>query len=374
MLVYIFGFLASLSMIYYAEKRQFLGTNAKVSVFFALLIPCLIAGLRHKTIGTDVQGYVENLFQTAESAGSFSDYFQSGYTQFGWDYMAVKDTEFGFALLTFLIQRIFGNMQVLLFVLQALTVIPVYKGLRAFEKTQPVWLGMAVYYLMFYNQTFNMMRQWIAMAVLFYAFQFLVNKSYRKYFVFVLIAWLFHASALFGIAIFAIYRLVASENKFGKAMKAFLICLIGVAALLGLDVVMRIMDMLGIKYGSYIDGTLTFMPNQIWYRLVLVLLLAVRWKYIKQTDRKVYFYLVAVVFDFLASQLTSIYAHSVRIGVYFSEYYMLVYPSICVATRHKNNKKLMQGIVLCFLCVYWFYVYVYGGTGQTVPYVSCFGA
>lgn len=361
-------------MIYYAEKRQFLGTNAKVSVFFALLIPCLIAGLRHKTIGTDVQGYVEHLFQTAESAGSFSDYFQSGYTQFGWDYMAVKDTEFGFALLTFLIQRIFGNMQVLLFVLQALTVIPVYKGLRAFEKTQPVWLGMAVYYLMFYNQTFNMMRQWIAMAVLFYAFQFLVNKSYRKYFVFVLIAWLFHASALFGIAVFAIYRLVASENKFGKAMKAFLICLIGVAALLGLDVVMRIMDMLGIKYGSYIDGTLTFMPNQIWYRLVLVLLLAVRWKYIKQTDRKVYFYLIAVVFDFLASQLTSIYAHSVRIGVYFSEYYMLVYPSICVATRHKNNKKLMQGIVLCFLCVYWFYVYVYGGTGQTVPYVSCFGA
>lgn len=368
MAIYIIGFAASLLLLYYAEKREFTGQNAKVSAFFALVIPCLIAGLRAKSVGTDVDTYVRPLFLAAGISESFWDYLTVGYSQYGWDINIVSDFEIGFTVLVFVVQRIFGDLQVLLFVIQALTIIPIYKGLRAFGKTQPVWMGMAVYYLMFFNYSLNMMRQWIAMALLFYAFQFLVAGKYRRYFVIWAIALTFHTTAFLGLATFAIYHLVARENSYGKTIKMLLICVIGAVSILGLEIMTKVLNMMGFNYGSYISGTLQLMPNQILYRLPLLLLFFVQWKRIKKIDKHARYYLLMVILDLLASQLISIYAHSGRVGIYFSEYYMLAYPALYVSASKSDNRKVIRWFVLIFLCVYWWYVYAFGGTGETVPY------
>lgn len=368
MWVYIIGFIISLFLFYYAEKRKFSGQEAKTCIFFAILIPCLIAGLRSKAIGTDLETYVEPLFQAAERSKTLRAYLDTGYSLRGWDYTAVADFEIGFTLLIFGIQKLFGDMQVLLFVIQALTIIPIYLGLRAFGKTQPVWLGMAVYFLMFFNYSLNMMRQWIAMAWLFYAFHFLMQDKYRKYFIVLAFALLFHATAILGLAIVAIYRLVARENSYGKTVKALMLCGIGVASIFSLEMLTELLKLLGLNYGSYLSGSVTFMPNQIFYRLPILLLMILQWKRFKKTNVYARFYLLMVIFDLLTSQLTSIYSHSARIGVYFSEYYMLAYPALHMTSARKYNRKVVMWFTLAYLCVYWWFIYVYGGTSETVPY------
>ena len=40
----------------------------------ALLIPCLLAGFRAETIGTDVAGYAKPLFDLASNSSSFADF------------------------------------------------------------------------------------------------------------------------------------------------------------------------------------------------------------------------------------------------------------------------------------------------------------
>lgn len=373
MTVYLVGILLSLFLIYYADSQKFTGRETRISIVIALLIPCLIAGLRDKTIGTDVQVYVEPLFQTAQSAETFVSFYNAEfYKPTTWSYDFVNEFEIGFVALTYIIAKLFNSMPVLLFAIQALTVIPIYKGLRTFGNTQPVWLGMAVYYLMYYNQSLNMMRQWIAMAFLFYGFRFLTSDRYRRYFLNLVIAFLFHSSAVLGIAIFFVYRLVAKENAYNKKVKALLLVLIGVCSILSLDFFAGIVSWLGLRYDFYISGALKLMPNQILYRLPILLLLAFRWKYLKRTDQHANFYLVMLVYDLLASQLTSIYANSGRIGLFFSEYYMLAYPALCVSSTSKKNRQAMRLFVLCYLCVYWWYTYVYMGSSATVPYVSIF--
>lgn len=374
MAVYIVGFFISILLFYYADSKKFCGADVKICVGIALLIPCLIAGLRHRTVGTDVMVYLEPLFRSARSADSFRDFYSSYiFTTNSMTYTQVREYEIGFITLCYGCAKIFNSMPVLLFAIQALTVIPIYKGLRVFSKTQPVWLGMSVYYLMFYNMTLNMMRQWIAMAFVFYAFQFILSRQYRRYFLTVAFAMLFHTSAVLSIAVFFVYQLVARENAYNKKVKTLLLILIGLVSLLSLDFFINLMALLGLRYGNYISGILRLMPNQILYRMPILLLLVCRWKYMKKNTSFADFFLVLIIYDLLASQLTSIFAHSARIALFFSEYYMLMYPSICMASANEKNRQTMKLFTLSYLCIYWWYTYAYMDSASTMPYLTSIG-
>lgn len=371
--VYMLGFFVSVFLIYYSETKEFRGSGVRCCVFLALLIPCLIAGLRDYSIGTDVEVYVKPLFETAREARGFFQYLGAEFYQSDiWSNVNVYKFEIGFTALCYLCAKVFNSMQVLLFVIQALVVVPVFKGVRA-NKAQPVWLGMAVYYLMFYNNTLNMMRQWIAMAFLFYAFCYLRERKYRKYFSTVVLAMLFHTSVIVGIVIFLVVRLTAGERQRSNRRKAILLIVLGIAVLLNLNVVVAAVKLLGLRYGNYFSGDLVLMPRQLYYRLPILILLATRWKYLKEKDRFAVFYAVMIAYDLLASQLTSVFSYSTRISAYFSEYYMLVYPALCGSSNFENNRRVMRVFVLVFLCIYWWYIYMYTGAGETVPYVSVFG-
>lgn len=373
MVVYIIGFIISILLLFYAETKKFTGKGIRLVTFIAILIPCLIAGLRDKTIGTDVTVYVENMFLIAESSESFAEYLGSEYSAYGWDFRSISSLEIGFTLLVFVMQRVFNSLPLLLFTIQAMTVVPIYKGLRKVDSPDAVWLGMTVYYLMFFNQTLNLMRQWIAMGILFYAFHFLMKKEYLKYLISIGVASLFHLSAIMGFVILVIYRLVVEENSLKRSTKAIFVILIGVVALFSLDYIVRLFELLGLHYGNYINGDLQLMSNQFIYRLPLILLFITRWRHWRIKYPFGEFYVVMLAYDLLASQLTSIYPHSGRLGTYFREYYMLAYPMVCSATSIKNNRRILIFFIIAFLCVYWWYVYVFGGSDETIPYVSIWG-
>lgn len=372
MAVYIVAFLVSVLLFYYADSKEHQGNGVKVCAGVALLIPCLIAGLRDSTVGTDVLVYVEPLFLEARASDTFRDFYASSIVKADswWANTPVSEIEIGFSALCYVIAKVFNSMPLLLFIIQALTVIPIYKGLRAFSSTQPVWLGMTVYYLMFYNQTLNMMRQWIAMAFLYYGFQFLRSKEYRKYFLIMVFAALFHNSAILGVGVIFIHQLVTRENSLNNKVVAFLLILIGVVMILSLEFFAKLMTMLGIRYGNYITGELMLMPNQILYRLPILLLLVWRWKYLKNHTPYAHFFLVLIFYDLLASQLTSIFSQSIRIALFFSEYYLLAYPSICMASDSKKNRQAMKLFTVCYLSFYWWYIYVYMNVAETMPYLT----
>lgn len=374
MSTYVVGFITSIFLIYYAEAKKFRGREAKVAVFFSILIPCMIAGLRAASIGTDIQVYAEPIFITAQNSESFFEYWGSEfYMPRAWAYSFVNEYEIGYVILNYIVAKGLNSFPCFLFLLQLLTVYPIFKCLMDFRNTQPVWLGMIVYYLMFYNQTLNSMRQWVAMAFLFYGFQYLRKDSYPKYICCIFGAFLFHKSAILGLIIFAVYVLITKKSRLKKTVKAFILVCLGVIGIFSLDIIVIILRFLGLPYESYISGELHLMPYQFLYRIPIMLLFFVRWKYIKIYNQNTLFYLVMLFYDVLASQLNSIIGTAGRIGLYFSEYYMLTYPAICSASTSKKNRQVMRLFVLSYLCVYWWYTFVFSGWSQTVPYVSVFG-
>ena len=103
----------------------------------AVLLPCLLAGVRAEIIGTDVHVYVKPLFNLASYAENFTEYLNMNVDNI----RQVKDYEIGFTSMIFFLSKLFGNLQVILFTIEVLVIIPIYLGLRKYEQIHDkIWL------------------------------------------------------------------------------------------------------------------------------------------------------------------------------------------------------------------------------------------
>lgn len=378
-MIYIVCFLVSCIFFWLSEKCK--SRFAKnVFAVIAILFPCILAGLRADTVGTDVKVYVEPMYNAAKESHTFSAYMNQRWFVI-WRYMYVKDFEIGFSLVVFFIQKLGGSFAMVLFVIQLLIIGPIYLGLKKLNNPYPICFGMFVFYCLFYNTSLNMMRQWIAMAILFMAFPYLVSEEKKKYCILVLMACLFHNSAIMGLAILAVYMYSTKRKdsikianfKLDEAMSPIKVFVYGCVALLSLNIITTILSHTGLsKYVGYIQGNtgLYLLPNQILLRLPIILLFVIRWKRILKADRLAPFYGSMLVLDLLASQLMSINAYAFRIGSFFSEYNMLSYSAIVYAgnKKYRTNRYVALLYVLANMLYYWVYYYVITGTHATFPY------
>lgn len=349
-----------------------------------LLIPCILAGLRSDTIGTDVHVYVKPMFEAACSASSFFEYQNVGWIA-SWTYMYVHEIEIGFSLFVYIIAKVFGNISVLLTCIQLLIIIPFYKGLSYFRKELSIWLCMLIFYLMNYNVTLNMMRQWIAMALLFYGFRYVVERKPLNYIIVVLISMMFHNSAMIGVLFYLIYSFIYSNKKgknikilignkkytfVGKLNKVIIIFIGFCLALLSINIIIILLNQIGLnKYSSYINGDLYLLPIQILLRLPFIIVIIFNWKRYSEKYNISYYLLTMMMIDLLISQLGSISHYSWRISTYFSLFNCLSYCSICFFSKKKFTRASYKLLLILYLIVYWVYYFVLQGIHETVPYI-----
>lgn len=379
-MIYIIFFLTSCLLIWLSEKCQsrFIG---KIVAFVAILLPCILAGMRADTIGTDVKVYVEPIYNAAKQSSSFSSYMNESWF-YGWRYKYVHDFEIGFIALVYLIEKLGGSIGTVLFFIHTLIVAPIYLGLKRINRQYPICLGMFIFYMLFYNASLNMMRQWIAMAILFYGLSYLFANEKKKYFIVVIAACLFHTSALMGVVIYALYIYSQKQREYIKILNFRLdgsfapikLFVYGCIVLLSLNVIAVLLRAIGLaKYAGYIqgNGSIYLMPNQIILRLPIIILLVIRWKRMIAEDEFTPFYGSMIVLDLLASQLISINVYAFRIASFFSEYNMLSYSALVYAgnRKYRANRYITLLYVLAYIIYYWIYYYVITGNHATFPYV-----
>ncbi|MGJ0841791.1 EpsG family protein [Clostridium tertium] len=349
-----------------------------------LLIPCILAGLRADTIGTDIQVYVKPMFEAASMASSFLEYNNMGWIA-SWTYMYVYEIEIGFSLLVYIITKVFGNLSVLLTCIELLIIVPFYKGLSYHKKELPMWLCMLIFYLMNYNVSLNMMRQWIAMALLFYGFRYVLERKLIKFIIVVLISMMFHNSAMLGILFYLIYAFIYSNKKdknvkiligrkrynfpekLTKVIEIFIVFCFG---LLSINVLIILLNKIGLnKYAAYINGDLHLLPFQLLLRLPFIIIILLNWKKYSERYNMSSYLLAMMLIDLLVSQIGSISQYSWRITTYFSMFNCLSYCSICFFSKKRMTRINYKFWMIIYLIVYWVYYFVLQGIHETVPYI-----
>ena len=343
----------------------------------ALLIPCLLAGFRAETIGTDVAGYAKPLFDLASNSSSFADFSNAHWYRY-WRDASPADFEVGYVALVWVSARVFHSFPVLLLLTQALTVIPVFAALLKLDNKYAVPFGMATYYFLYFNVSLNMMRQWIAMAIILFCLVVLYRRgeSILKQlpcFVGILAASLFHTSALFGLFPLLLLHMLERRNSENALL---LSCVMAILAPLLLGAFGTVLGMVGLgRYVNYIGGQLSFMPNQVLIRLPLVLFAFWTAANRRYDSPFANFLLVSMLFGTALSQLVSGGENNGRIALYFDSFSVLVFGTYLAG--HEERESVVKVVTalafVSYLVFYWWFSFCYMGRNATVPYLLMFG-
>lgn len=387
MWIYIWTFLISSGLVYIAEKAERI-KNSKIITYtlliIAIILPAALAGMRADTIGTDVKTYAEPMFNVAILSNSFSNYLSTA---------VAHNTEFCYSLLIYFSSRLSNQLFISLFLTHLLIISSVVFGLWEFKqkynKNTSLFFALLLFYFVFYNTSLNMIRQSIAMFIIFWAFNFLLKQEYLKYLISLVIAVNFHRTAIFGLLIFLIYYFVVvkasnrkieflvSENtsfSFPIPMFYSLIPILGVGLLVLMpNVLSTILNFLGFSHYTdvyFINNTVSFSWGNFALRLPFLIILIMQWRHLKTNDNRLrYFYLTITIIDILLTQLSGRSTYASRIGYYTTVFYLYAVPDEIAAENSVLKRYAMYMFIIVCVILYWYYFMVVLGYNETVPYV-----
>ena len=132
------------------------------------------------------------------------------------------------------------------------------------------------------------MRQSIAMSLLFLGYIFLLEKKYLKCVFCAVAAMLFRTSSILGIAVYALYKFLYSNNTFSENVqkkewiKTSVILLIATTSIIFIKPLTKIFEIDDVgNYSGYFSGNLKFQFIQIIVRLPIYIFIAMSIKKLK---------------------------------------------------------------------------------------------
>lgn len=278
----------------------------------------------------------------------------------GTDYMTYKDIfswirmdnapyiEPGYRFLNVFIRYFTTNFVWIFLASSFITLLFFYRGIITLSSNQ----CMSIYLFItmgYYFYSFNAVRQYMALAVSFYASKYLKNGEFLKYTCFIIFAALFHKSVLIMIPLYFLLRL-----RF-KVSYYFIISLFAAGTLLLHKQILNLIfqfiysaynnsDFLDFHF-SYLNiaiSIIVFIGTMIYYKPLL------------SRDRGNIIYINASFFSlilFLFMGWLGLFVS--RLGVYLSVYFIITIPEIIACESKSSAKKLYTVIIYGCLFILW---------------------
>ena len=328
-LVYIFSLFARTVT---SLKVNAVQTNpAKIPILFSLAAIVCVSGLRN------------NIGDTFFYMHSYE------VTTFTWDLIKEQD-DIGFGILQMVLQSISKDPQLLIFttalITNTLIVIILYNYSRFVELSLFVYITGGLFIV-----SMNGIRQTLAAAIAFTALKFIMNGNFKRYILVIIIASLFHQSALILLPIYFLVQFKA----WSKATVTLLI--FSVVIVIGFEQFSTLLfsAIEDTQYGDYQDfseGGASVLRVAIFGAPILVAFLGrhkLRDIY-PQSDYIVNLCLIGLVFMIVSTQ-NWIFA---RFSIYFSLYQLILVSWIIPLFRSRDEKLIYFIIVGCYFLYFIF--------------------
>lgn len=268
------------------------------------------------------------------------------------------DFELGYYLLNHILAY-FGCHYQLLFILTSAAIVGlVCVTIKKYSQNPELSLLLYVA-LYFYFSSYNIVRQHIAIACIFFAVRYLMDKQVWKYMLWVLIASLFHRSVLIMVPLYFLLNL--------KIPVKFRWVIIGagvLGALFGRQLLSMLLRLVP-KYSIYAE----FEAGSAWCDLAVIVMNLILLHISASTpkrEEKTNLFINASLFSFLFAALAFCNVLFARIYPYMHILSVLSIP-YAITGVPKGKRKLLLiavSVVACVVCLYYFI----GNNGQVVPY------
>ncbi len=322
------------------------------------IIVSLFAGFRNETVGTDVVVYAKPVIEIIKTYGVES-------------LLQNNNVEFLYIAVAYLVNMLHGNLGMLLFFSQ---LIPISCYLLFINKENiNASTAVLAYVTMFLGNSFNIMRQAIAMGIAIFSYTYIKNRNFKKFILVIFIATNFHRTALIFLPLYFIYGL---KNRNKDYVVKFLIIFILIFGIVFFkDIFMMALDVgiLPSKYNIFItefyNQTFDIQVRALTYKIILFLLcyyFLTRKKYDNVKEKS--FFKLLLIIDLLLYLLGAKISHAERISYYFS--YLIYLYIIPRGISVENNNFYMKFIVNIMLVLYFILTYIILGFGDIIPYTS----
>lgn len=362
-MIYFIAFFMSCLFTYIANNK--FNKNKKKSgilfSFIAIFILAMLAGLRDTSIGTDVEYY---LTVDLNSASNFSNFFS---------YYNYCGEELLFALLVFVVNKCFNNINFLMFIIQLIMTILVYLEIYRNRKKYNMALSMFIYCIFVYPRFLNIIRQGIAISIVIFSMRFVENKKIKKFLTTIIIASFFHRTAIIALSLYFLYNNVKNNKKYNLL---FIYCVIFIAVI-GYDQLLKLLINMGLLPSKYNAFLTKFMRESIdidfataFYKIIWISLLLMMGKYMKPKDDNYKFYFHLLIIDIILWELNYKILNAERLSYYFGLIGMInLYPQLYnVQLKNKKQKVIVLIFIILISLFYFYWKFIYFHSGEIYPY------
>lgn len=316
-------------------------------IFIILISLICVSGFRYKS-GTDYYTYSMIYSDTPKFV------------------IGEEELEPAFIILNKLLFNISTNPQIMFFATSAIINILIVYGILKYSTRFE--LSMYLYICTYcYYSTFNGIRQWIASAIIFIGFKYILERNWKKYFFLVFIAYLFHTSSLIMIPMYFIVNRKFLSKATLVIIGAFVICYVFYNGFISM-----LFDLLaGSKYAGYESTMQSWQEGGSMIRVVVYAMpiIAVSIFY-KEIDKSKFKYidilmnlcLMSILFMLLGTK----HVFFVRMNLFFDIYYVLLIPMLTQLNNKKQNRFVYYTIAICYFA--FSYKLLTWGDANILPY------
>ena len=367
-MIYIVVFSVSILLLKISEQKKTKTYKKKMCVFLALIIPSALAGLRDYTIGADVLNYGNFWFEKAAASNTIDVYLYSANRQ---------SIGVGYAVLNYIVSRYTDNPHWFYFVLALLEMILLYKAIEPYKDKVDVGFAFALYFLFYYNDTFNNLRQIPAMLILLFSYRYIEKKQIVRFLICVIFAFTFHVTAIIGVLLYPIF--IFTESKFKKIYNILIIVGLMIIIVWFSNIVEFFASsgiISGGRFSTYTsgDGIVGGRYLRLLFFAYIFLIFTLKKKSLIKQKHEVRSFYIYSLFSISLSALMFVYSNSyiIRVAYYFDVYTILYVPMIAKSLniQYGKNKRLAQVLLVGIpYFAYWLFVYVIRNGGNTFPYL-----
>ncbi|MCK0470087.1 EpsG family protein [Halalkalibacter sp. APA_J-10(15)] len=314
----------------------------------AIFIPSFFFAVRYG-IGTDYYSYIRN-YELIRSGNE---------TRMEW----------GYEYLNKIVASLGGDIEIVFFIIGLLMMLFIYLTLKNYCHVISPGIGMFVFMLLYYQMSFNTVRQAVTMAIVLYSIRFIKDRKLIKFTLLIVLASGFHNSALLFLPIYFIYALIGKKNR---TLSRILIYTVTAIIVLSLDRIL--IPILGAVpeldyYIKYLEEESTTEGIGFLVRSLPFLFIGFYvYKYIGERDRSFILYFSIFIIGMLLNFSRFVGADFIsRISLNFEVAQVLLIPYFF---RCLNNRGefLLSWALFCYLIFHWWYVFFYIGSHGTYPY------
>lgn len=361
MIIYLICYLSVCTLLFNFEKQK----HQQLVIFACIMILSLLAGFRDNSVGTDVKIYANGVYLAASRVSNIKELLEF---LFHSKLHTVNEIESAYLLVAFIGTKIFKSLFGTLFLTSLIINTGVFVGLYRIKEHISYNIAIIVYCFMFYQNTYNMMRQWMAMAIIIYGIKHINDRNLIKYLITVLVAMLFHKSAFIAISLYLIALYMEKPRNLSRQIIVILVTVLGVVFFQPIVVTLTSSGVLTTKYLKYaVGGSISLFWQELAVRAPAIALCGVLYKPMKNSEKHHAFWFIMMLIEAVISQLHSIMDLATRIGAYFSVS-RIVEMSVACKVGNSDQRVLVKSLVVAYVVLYWLVMYIYFGFGDTYPY------